>query len=71
MTQAMSINELLTFQDIERALPRIKSHQIAYMLRTRNIPPLCMLGHARVYGPYVIERLQQEFDEMNEGRDSA
>ena len=71
MSQMATINDMVTMQDIRSALPHIKDHQLIYLLRTRNIPPLGMLGHARVYEIGVIDRLRRAHDEMSEGRELA
>ena len=56
-----------TTGQIARQLKR--SHRVEYAIRTRNIPPDCLAGNARLFGEEAIEQIKAALRDMNFRRD--
>ena len=52
----------------ERFGLNVPDHQLAYLLRARNIEPQARAGNSHVYAPEVVDRLASEIRRLDRDR---
>ena len=61
---ADKLRSLHTTGQIARQLNE-KLHRVEYAIKTRNIPPDCLAGNARLFGEEAIEQIKAALQDMN------
>jgi hypothetical protein len=61
---------LLTVGEIARQLQE-PIHRIEYVIRSRGVQPIGWAGHARVFAPASLDRIDSELDRMDRDRVST